>query len=245
MKCSSPALVAVALFVAAVTMFGGTSFASNLPVRVFVATLSAAPGVNTPATGEATFRLSPDGQSLNYTLSVSNIRGAFMAHIHLSPSSGILAWLYPSPKGMASGDAAACLAAMTGGPLSSCPKFMSGPFTGVLAQGTITGDDLNGSFTCPGCSGLSPRTMPALIADILSGKTFVIVHTEQNAAAEIQGTITSMKTTASLTPTQADSTVAATTFGIFTTELYALAGLALILLIAAGAFAFKVRRPAS
>ena len=240
-------VAAVALFVAAVPMLASPSFAANLPARAFVAYLSAAPVVNTPATGEAAFQLSPDGQTLNYTLTVSNIRNAFMAHIHLSPSADILVWLYPSPKAVASGGAAACLAVMSGGPAAPCPALMSGPFTGVLAQGTITSADLNGSSTCPGCSGLSPKTMPTLIADVLSGKTFVIVHTEQNAAAEIQGTITPVKATITLSATPADSTVAAsgTAFGVSTAGFYALAGLALIFFVVAGSFALRARRPAS
>ena len=244
-KRGIPAIMAVALFLASVPMFASHSFAANLPVRVFVASLSAAPGVNTPATGEATFQLSPDGQTLNYTLTVSNIRNAFMAHIHLSPNADILVWLYPSPKAVASGGAAACIDAMSGGPVSSCPTLMSGPFTGVLAKGTITSADLNGSSTCPGCSGLSPRTMPNLIADVLSGKTYVIVHTKQNPASEVQGSITSVKATTTLTASPANSAVTATTFRISTTEFYAFAGLVLIFLVAAGTFALRARRPSS
>ena len=159
------------------------------PPQTFVAHLSAAPGVSTQATGQATFQLSPNGQSLSYKLIVSNINNVFMAHIHLSPSMDILVWLYPNPNTVASGGEAACVAVLSGGPISSCPGFISGMFSGVLAQGTIAAADLSGSTTCYGCSGLSSPTMSGLIADMKSGQTYVNVHTKQNPAGEIQGTI--------------------------------------------------------
>ncbi|MHB2035316.1 MAG: CHRD domain-containing protein [Nitrososphaerales archaeon] len=223
-----------------------SSSAANPPARAFVAYLSAAPGVNTTATGEATFQLSPSGQSLTYTLNVSNINNVFMAHIHLSPSADILVWLYPNPNNVTSGGEAACVAVLAtpAGPISACPGFKSGAFSGVLAQGTITAADLNGSATCHGCSGLSSPTMSDLLADMASGQTFVNVHTQQNPAGEIQGTIIPMVSTTTTTTVTSTSSITAAS-GISTTEFYAVAGLLVIFVIATGLLAVRGRRPTS
>jgi hypothetical protein len=161
------------------------------PSNKFFAELKAAPGVTTGATGLAVFQLSPDGSTLSYTLSVSNIQNVFMAHIHLAPSADILTWLYPNPNTVASGGEAACIAVLSGGPVSSCPGYIAATFTGVLVQGTITAADLSGSTTCDGCSGLASPTLANLILDMEAGVTFVNVHTSQNPGGEIQGTIQS------------------------------------------------------
>jgi hypothetical protein len=168
-----------------------------------------------------------------------------MGHIHLYPSADILTWLYPNPSALARASVADCLAVMSGGPVTSCPRFMSGPFSGVLAQGAITIADLNGT-ACPGCSGLSSRTMPALVADMKSGQTYLIVHTEQDSAGKIQGDVTQavLSTTIATIPLMPAATTAAAT-GSSTTEFYAVAGLAVVLLIAVSAIAARVRRPAS
>jgi hypothetical protein len=184
-------VILVIAVAAAAVIYVHSNSSSTANETKFVATLSAAPGVTTQATGEATFQLSSNGQSLAYTVTVSNITDVFMAHIHLSPSMDILIWLDPNPNTVTSGGEAACLAVLStpAGPISACPGLISGSYTGVLAQGTITAADLTGSTTCPGCSGLSSTTMSVLISDMESGQTFVNVHTEQNPAGEIQGTI--------------------------------------------------------
>jgi hypothetical protein len=173
------------------TTLSSNSSSSAAPMR-FVANLTAAPGVTTQATGQAIFQLSADGQSLSYTLTVSNITNVFMAHIHLSPSMNIIVWLYPSPNNASNGEAA-CVAVLSKGPISACPGFKSGSFSGTLAQGTITSADLSGNSTCAGCTGLSSANMSALVAAMRGGQTFVNVHTEQNPGGEIQGTIVASK----------------------------------------------------
>jgi hypothetical protein len=165
----------------------------------FTANLTAAPGITTSATGQATFELSPDGQSMNYTLTVSNISNAFMAHIHLSPSMDIVVWLYPNPNTVANGGLTACVAVLANGSISSCSGYKAGSFSGVLAQGTITAADLIGSNTCAGCTGLSFPTMTTLIADIEAGAAYVNVHTMQNQGGEIQGAIVEGSTSSSIT----------------------------------------------
>jgi predicted secreted protein with PEFG-CTERM motif len=190
-------IMMVFLLAAGMQLVTSFSFASAAQSSsgTFAAQLSAASGVSSQATGNATFQLSPDGQSISYKLVVSNINNVFMAHIHLSPSGNIAVWLYPSPNTVSSGDEKDCIAVLSGGSPSSCTGYHAGRFDGVLAQGTITAADLSGSDTCAGCSGLSPLTISGLISQIESGNTFVNVHTTQNPAGEIQGTIAATGTT--------------------------------------------------
>ena len=161
-----PLLALLALVAILPAMVPASSAMSD---RNFVAHLSAAPGVSTNAVGEAIFHLSRDGSTLSYKLIVANINNVFMAHIHLVSTGGIVVWLAPS-----STPNATCLANH-----EACE--IPGRFDGVLAQGTITAADLTGS--------LSGMTMADLIAQIVSGNTYVNVHTIQNPGGEIQGVI--------------------------------------------------------
>jgi hypothetical protein len=160
--------------------------AGSDPATSYVAPLSAAPGITTSATGDAFFWLAPNGTALEYVVVVSNITNAFMAHIHLSPSGDILVWLAPNPNTAASGEEASCVAVLSGGPASACAGLISGSFSGVLGQGTITAADLSGSNTCAACDNV---TFAQLMTDIQAGNAYVNVHTSQNPAGEIQGTI--------------------------------------------------------
>lgn len=81
------------------------------------------PPVMTPAMGEATFMLSPDGTVLTYKLTVSNLTNVTAAHIHLAPA-GVNG---PIVVGLFGGS-------------------IPGLFTGVLAEGTITSANLGGSL---------------------------------------------------------------------------------------------------
>jgi hypothetical protein len=105
------------------------------------------------AQGQAIFRVSDDGLSIEYKLIVANIENAFMAHIHrgvLGQNGGIVVWLYPST-------------APVQGP------FGQGRIQGVIAQGTITAANLVGS--------LANQPLSALLALMRSGGTYVNVHT--------------------------------------------------------------------
>lgn len=85
------------------------------------------PAVDTAAHGEATFRLSSDGRSLSYSLSIMDIENVSMAHIHLGSAGEegpVVARLYPSK------------------PPAVVKEGKSS--TGVLARGSITAADLAG-----------------------------------------------------------------------------------------------------
>ena len=121
------------------------------------------PPVETNATGQATFQLSRDGESLSYRLIVANIENVRMAHIHRAPAGAngpVVAWLYPS------------------GPP---PVTIPGRTDGILAEGEITAGDLVGS--------LNGADLSDLIDLIASGETYVNVHTTQFGGGEIRGQI--------------------------------------------------------
>lgn len=121
------------------------------------------PSVATNAQGQATFKLSQDGESIHYKLIVANIENVRMAHIHNAPAGengGVVVWLYPS---------------------SPPPQLIEGRFQGVLAEGTITADDLVGS--------LAGQSLEDLLDLMKAGNTYVNVHTTQNPGGEVRGQI--------------------------------------------------------
>jgi len=144
----------------AVLVLGVTVLALAAPVAAgdqnFVAHLSASgevPSNESLAQGQAIFHLSADGTQLDYKLIAANTDNVVFAHIHLAPAGvngPVVAFLF--------GPAAA------GG----------GRFSGVLAQGTITADDLIGP--------LAGQPLTALVDAMLAGNTYVNVHTNDGVA---------------------------------------------------------------
>jgi hypothetical protein len=117
----------------------------------------------TLAQGQTIFRLSSDGTELYYKLIVANLHDTTMAHIHLgSPADvgPVVAWLYPD------------------GPP---PQLIPGRFSGVLAEGTITSDDLVGP--------LAGHSLEHLLDQMRAGNTYVNVHTLTFPPGEIAGSI--------------------------------------------------------
>jgi len=119
--------------------------------------------VETNATGQATFQLSKDGESLSYRLIVANIENVRMAHIHRAPAGvngPVVVWLYPSVP-----------------PAQVIP----GRTDGVLQTGIITKDNLAGQ--------LAGQELSALVELMKNGETYVNVHTDQYPPGEIRGQI--------------------------------------------------------
>jgi hypothetical protein len=138
--------LALAGAAAAVAAFNG-NFGTHLQGRNEI------PMRDTNAQGQAIFRLSDDGNFVDYKLIASNIDNAFMAHIHMGPrtvNGPIVVWLYPST-------------APVPGPVGS------GRHDGVLAEGTFTAANLVGP--------LAGHPLSDLIAAIQSGDAYVNVHT--------------------------------------------------------------------
>jgi hypothetical protein len=136
------------------------------PVDNFRAHLSGAnevPAVDTLSQGQAIFQVSNDGSSLSYRLIVANLNDTLQAHIHVGPpgeNGPVVAFLYPS---------------------APPAQLIEGRFSGVLATGEVTADDLRGPLT-----GMS---LDDLLAEIAAGNTYVNVHTVANPGGEIRGQI--------------------------------------------------------
>jgi hypothetical protein len=118
------------------------------PATNFTAELSGAnevPAVTTPATGTAT--LSVDDDEITYTIDVTDLQNALVAHIHIAPA-GVNGPVRLNLCG-------------TGDPQPACTSG-----TGVLATGT------NGTTV-----GDPPITFDSLLSAMRTGGAYVNVHT--------------------------------------------------------------------
>ena len=115
------------------------------------------PAIVTGAQGQATFKLSEDGQSLSYKLNISAMEGVIQAHIHVGPPND-------------------------NGPVVA---FLFGPVlggvdsAGRLASGSIEAGDLRNT--------LAGQPLSALIDEIEAGNAYVNVHTVDHVTGEIRG----------------------------------------------------------
>ena len=121
---------------------------------VFTATLDGSQQlpepVKTSATGQLELKTSADGKSIEYTLSVSHLVNAVAGDVHLGPPSAngpLVLKLFPR-AGAAT---------------------KTGEFSGVLAHGTITADDLVGP--------LLGSSLADFIDELKAGDVYTNVHT--------------------------------------------------------------------
>lgn len=157
-----PAVILLALVV-----FAWPAPAQPPTTHNFVAHLSGdeeVPPVDTLAQGQALFQLNAEEETLDFRLLVANIEDVTQAHIH-------------------------CGAAGVNGPVV---VFLFGlepdgvTVNGVLAQDTITGDDIIVRPDSPACPG-GVATFEDLLAKMLGGDTYTNVHTLVNPGGEIRG----------------------------------------------------------
>jgi hypothetical protein len=130
------------------------------PATSFTATLSGAnevPAVTTTATGNAT--LSVSGAEITYTVNVTNLSNAVVAHIHVAPAGQ-------------NGPVRLNLCG-TGDPQPACTSG-----TAVLATGT------NGTTV-----GTPAITFDSLLSAMRTGGAYVNVHTSANPGGEIRGQV--------------------------------------------------------
>ena len=105
------------------------------------------PANDSLATGQAIFKLSPDGTSLDYKLIVANLDNPVAAHIHVGPpgvNGPVVALLFSGAPG-------------------------TGTANGVIAEGTVTAANLVGP--------LAGQPFSALVEALNSGNAYVNVHT--------------------------------------------------------------------
>lgn len=116
------------------------------------------------AKGQAIFKVSADGNSVSYTLTVVDLDNVTMAHIHIAPTAGgngpPAIWLYPS---------------------APPPVLIPGRSQGILATGTFT----SANFIGP----LAGMQVSDLIAAIKDGRAYVNVHTSAFPDGEIRGVV--------------------------------------------------------
>ena len=121
------------------------------------------PARDTEAQGQANFKLSDDGTSIDYKLNVANIENVTQSHIHLGArgvAGGIVVWLYPS---------------------APPAQLIPGRSDGTLREGTITAASLVGT--------LAGHPLSDLLTNIKNGNAYVNVHTSQFPPGEIRGQI--------------------------------------------------------
>ena len=120
-------------------------------------------GVKTSASGDAVFELSKDGKTIHYKLTLNKIDNVTMAHVHVVGADGtpaaILVWIYPTE--------------------GNTPSLREGSFSGTLAEGDITADNLSGP--------LKGGTVKELFEKIGYGTAGVAIHTKQNGRGELWG----------------------------------------------------------
>lgn len=121
------------------------------------------PAVVTDAQGLATFRISPQGDWIEYTVRVQRITDVLMSHIHMQAAGSngpIVVWLYPA---------------------APPPSLIPGRTDGILAKGTITAGQLVGPLT--------GGTLEDLLNAIRTGNAYVNVHTTAHPGGEIRGQV--------------------------------------------------------
>jgi len=141
-----------------------TAAASQRNFRAHLAGRNEVPAVGTRGQGEATFKLSRDGNSLSFKLIVANIEDVTQAHIHCG-QAGVIGPVVVFLFGL--------------DPTGVSPD-------GVLSEGVITAEDViarPASTACPG--GLAD--FDDLIAHMRAGNTYTNVHTILNPGGEIRG----------------------------------------------------------
>lgn len=140
----------------------GLATAGIASQKSFKAVLSGneeAPAVKTMAKGEATFTLSDDGKELMYKVMVSDIENVSAAHIH----------------GGKMGKNGPALA------LVDIKGKKVGKFSGTLAEGKITSNELLGP--------LKGKSVNDLVKEIEAGDTYLNVHTDKHPDGELRAQI--------------------------------------------------------
>lgn len=140
-----------AFAVASLCLAGAVAPAAEVNYRATLTGAETIPDpIKTTATGELQLVVSADGKSIRYVLSVKDILNPSAGDLHLGPAGAngpLVVKLFP-----------------VGG---AAPK--KGPFSGVLAQGTIDAGDLTGS--------LRGEKLEVLLEEIAAGNAYVNVHT--------------------------------------------------------------------
>jgi hypothetical protein len=119
------------------------------------------PGAATLAKGFAGFQVSMDGNTVYYTITVTDSSAQLVAaHLHFAPR----------------GEAGAIVVPLCGTPGKACQT------EGVVTAGSFTAGDFTGPF--------ANDVLSRLINESLNGMVYVNVHSTRNAAGEARGQLT-------------------------------------------------------
>jgi hypothetical protein len=147
-----------ALLIAATAVLACAAFSAHAADTVFRASLDGAQNlpepVKTPAYGTVEMRLSADGKSLQYKVTVEKITNVNAADLHLGSAAQngpLVAKLWPKAGGAAK----------------------KGEFSGTLVEGTLDGGDLVGPL------GGSP--LADLVEQLREGSVYVNLHTSDGS----------------------------------------------------------------
>ncbi len=139
-----------ALAVAAIGLSGAVAQAAEVNYTATLTGAATLPDpVKTSAVGELRLVVSADGKSIRYVLTVKDILNPSAGDLHLGHAGAngpLVVKLFP---------------------VGGAPK--KGPFSGVLAQGTIDAGDLIGS--------LKGEKLDVLLEELAAGNAYVNVHT--------------------------------------------------------------------
>lgn len=140
-----------AFAVAALGLSGAVAQAAEVHYKATLTGADTMPDpVKTSAVGELQLVVSADGKAIRYVLTVKDLLNPSAGDLHLGPAGAngpLVVKLFP-----------------VGG---AAPK--KGPFSGVLAQGTIDSGDLIGS--------LKGEKLEVLLEELAAGNAYVNVHT--------------------------------------------------------------------
>ena len=156
--------IGVIIIIIVVAIIGAYWYMNNMTPKTVTYTVSLTgagevPSTTSTATGQCTFTLSSDGNTLHFVLTVNNLTNITAAHIHLG----------------AAGQTGPVIVPLFLGPAKT------GPFTGTLAEGDITASSLIGS--------LQGKSISDLVADFNSNMCYVNVHTTAHPGGEIRGMV--------------------------------------------------------
>jgi hypothetical protein len=144
-----------ALAVAMLGLSGAVAQAAEVNYKASLTGAETMPDpVKTTAVGELQLVVSADGKSIRYVLTVKDLLNPSAGDLHLGPAGAngpLVVKLFP-----------------VGG---AAPK--KGPFSGVLAQGTIDAGDLIGS--------LKGEKLEVLLEELAIGNAYINVHTTDGA----------------------------------------------------------------
>jgi Cu/Zn superoxide dismutase len=146
------------LVMLAVVFAASTSFALEHEFKAKLTPKEETKKPKAKSSGKAEFKVSKDGKVLSYELHVKHIKNVNGAHIHV---------------GKKGEDGPPIVNLFTG--------EKKGKFSGELAKGNITAEDLMGDY--------KGKTLDDLVGLMRSGDTYVNVHTDANPDGEIRGQI--------------------------------------------------------